>query len=100
MDTLAGTPGAPAGELEWGATVPAAAVQRLACDSAITRITSRGELDAEISHASHTIPPGTRRALVARISTASFPVATGRPPGAMGITSSGGAGVAQPALRI
>jgi hypothetical protein len=26
LDTLAGTPGAPAGELEWGGTVPAATV--------------------------------------------------------------------------
>src|ERR1700737_1292395 len=66
LDTLAGTPGAPAGELESGGTVPAATVQRLACDSAISYIAGRGELDAEISHASRSIPPATRRALVAR----------------------------------
>src|SRR5439155_1317970 len=35
LDTLAGTLGAPAGELEGGGTVPAETVQRYACDSAI-----------------------------------------------------------------
>ena len=44
LDTLAGLPGAPAGELEGGGTVPAETVQRHACDSAITRITGQGEL--------------------------------------------------------
>jgi Domain of unknown function (DUF222)/HNH endonuclease len=79
LDTLAGTPGAPAGELEWGGSVPAATVQRLACDSAISRITGRGELAAEISHASRTIPPATRRALVARDQHCVFP-GCDRPP--------------------
>jgi len=66
VDTLAGIPGAPAGELEGGGTVPAATVQRYACDTAITRITGRGELEHELSHATRTIPPSTRRALEAR----------------------------------
>ena len=66
LDTLAGIPGAPAGEIEGGGTVPAATVQRYACDSAISRITGRGELDHELSHATRTIPPSTRRALEAR----------------------------------
>ena len=79
VDPLAGTPGAPAGELEWGGTVPAATVQRLACDSAISRITGRGELEAEISHASRSIPPATRRALVARDRHCVFP-GCDRPP--------------------
>src|SRR5436190_24071965 len=39
LDTLAGTLGAPAGELEGGGTVPAETVQRYACDSAISRVT-------------------------------------------------------------
>src|SRR5205807_6886100 len=38
-DTLAGIQGAPAGQLEWGGTVPAETVRRLACDAAISRIT-------------------------------------------------------------
>ena len=72
VDTLLGTPGAPAGELEWGQTIPAETVRRLACDAVLTRITSNGrvtgrdELQAEISHASRTIPPALRRALAAR----------------------------------
>jgi Domain of unknown function (DUF222) len=66
LDTLAGIPGAPAGELDGGGTVPAATVQRYACDTAIIRITGRGELEHELSHATRTIPPSTRRALEAR----------------------------------
>src|SRR5256885_372275 len=66
VDTLAGLPGAPAGELEGSGTVPAETVHRYACDSAISRITGRGELDNELSHATRTIPPATRRALEAR----------------------------------
>ncbi len=66
LDTLLGTPGAPAGELEAGGSVPAETVRRLACDAALTRITGRGELDAEISHATRSIPPSTRRAVEAR----------------------------------
>jgi hypothetical protein len=66
LDTLAGLSGAPAGELEGGGTVPAATVQRYACDSAISRLIGRGELEHELSHATRTIPPSTRRALEAR----------------------------------
>jgi Domain of unknown function (DUF222) len=66
LDTLAGTPDAPAGELEGGGTVPAETVQRHACDSAIIRITGRGELDHELNHASRSLPPSTRRALESR----------------------------------
>src|SRR2546421_342199 len=66
LDTLAGTRSAPAGEFEGGGTVPAETVQRYACDSAITRITGRGELDHELGHAARTIPASTRRALETR----------------------------------
>jgi len=66
LDTLAGLPGAPAGELEGGGTVPAETVQRYACDSAIVRITGQGELEHELSHASRSLPPSTRRALESR----------------------------------
>src|ERR1700687_1476919 len=66
LDTLAGTQGSPTGALEGAGTVPAAAVQRYACDSAHTRLTGRGELEHELSHATRTIPPSTRRALDAR----------------------------------
>ena len=79
LDTLAGTPGAPAGELDGGGTVPAETVQRHACDSAIIRITGEGELDQELNHASRTIPASTRRALEARDRHCVFPGCT-RPP--------------------
>jgi hypothetical protein len=78
-DTLAGTPGAPAGELDSGGQVPAATVRRLACDAAITRIVGRGELKAEITRASRTIPPATRRALDDRDRRCMGPSCT-RPP--------------------
>jgi Domain of unknown function (DUF222) len=66
LDTLAGTRGASAGELDGGGTVPAETVQRYACDSAISRIIGQGELDNELSHATRTIPAPTRRALESR----------------------------------
>jgi hypothetical protein len=73
LDTLAGVPGAPAGELEGGGTIPAATVQRYACDTAISHITGRGELEHELNHASRTIPASTRRALEARDQHCVFP---------------------------
>src|SRR5438132_5023978 len=73
LDTLAGTKGAPAGELEGGGTVPADTVQRYACDSAISRITGQGELEHELNHASRTLPASTRRALEARDRHCVFP---------------------------
>jgi uncharacterized protein DUF222 len=66
LETLAGIPGAPAGELEGGGTVPAETVQRYACDSALTRLTGRTELEHELNHATRTLPASTRRALEAR----------------------------------
>jgi hypothetical protein len=73
LDTLAGIDGAPAGQLQWGGTVPTETVRRLACDAAITRITGLGELEQEITHAGRSIPPSTRRALVARDHHCVFP---------------------------
>ena len=66
LDTLAGIPGAAAGELEGGGTVPAETVQRHACDSALTRLVGRSELEHELNHAMRTLPASTRRALEAR----------------------------------
>ena len=73
LDTLAGTKGAPAGELDGGGTVPAETVQRYACDSAISRITGQSELEHELNHASRTLPASTRRALEARDRHCVFP---------------------------
>ncbi len=75
-DTLAGIPGAPAGELEGGGTVPAETVQRYACDSAISRITGQAELEHELNHASRTLPAPTRRALESRDRHCVFPGCT------------------------
>jgi hypothetical protein len=66
LETLAGLSNAPAGEIDGGGTLPAETVQRLACDCALTRITGKGELEAEITRATRTTPPATRRALAAR----------------------------------
>ena len=66
VDTLAGIPGSPTARLDSGAMVPSATVQRLACDSAVTRITGIGEFDNEVGHASRSIPAATRRALASR----------------------------------
>src|SRR5438876_609803 len=76
LDTLAGTKGAPAGELEGGDTVPAETVQRYACDSAISRITGQSELEHELNHASRTLPASIRRALEARDRHCVFPGCT------------------------
>jgi len=73
LDTIAGLPGAPAGELEGGGTVPAATVQRYACDSAVSRITGQGELEHERNHAARSVPASTRRALEARDRHCVFP---------------------------
>ena len=72
-ETLAAIEGAPAGQLEWGGTIPAETVRRQACDSAISRIIGRGELEYETTHVARTIPPATRRALVARDRHCVFP---------------------------
>jgi uncharacterized protein DUF222 len=66
MATLRGEPGAPAGRLESGATVPAATVQRHACDATVTSISGLMEFDHEVTQADRKIPPATRRALAAR----------------------------------
>src|SRR5260370_2739304 len=66
VDTLAGIPGAPAGELEGGGNVPAETVQRYACDSAIIRITGQGDLDHALNHATRTLPAARPRALGSR----------------------------------
>ena len=80
VDTLATIAGAPAGELEWGGTIPAETVRRYACDSAITRITGLRELEQEITHAARTVPPATRRALNARDQHCVFPGCDRPPP--------------------
>jgi hypothetical protein len=66
VETLAGLSNAPAGEIDGAGMVPSETVQRLACDSALIRITGKAELEGEITKASRTIPPSTRRAVEER----------------------------------
>lgn len=77
LDTLAGIPRAPAGELEGGGTVPAETVQRHPCDSALVRMTGRTELEHQLNHASRTLPSSTRRALEAPVCLARLRPAPG-----------------------
>ena len=100
VESLVGLKGQPAGQVSWTPGVPAETVRRLACDAAMTRIASndrrsgdsadggrpgdaangaRAEMTAEISAASRTIPPATRRALIARDKGCVFE-GCGRPP--------------------
>lgn len=67
LETLQGLRGAPAGQLENGATIPDATVQRLACDATISRVI----LDAtsaviDVGHSQRVVTGATRRALNAR----------------------------------
>ncbi len=66
VDTLIGAAGSPGAELDGGVIIPAETVRRIACDAAISRIIGKGELDAELTRASRSTPPATRRALAAR----------------------------------
>ncbi|MBV9525465.1 MAG: DUF222 domain-containing protein, partial [Candidatus Dormibacteraeota bacterium] len=66
-ETLSGAAGSPAGELEHAGPVPAATVQRLACDAGVTRVL----LDArsaplDVSRERRLPASATRRALLAR----------------------------------
>jgi hypothetical protein len=66
-ETLMGLPGAPAGEMELCPPIPAATVQRLACDAGLTRILLDGQSAVVDDGRSRRIPSGaTRRALISR----------------------------------
>ncbi|HYM95691.1 MAG TPA: DUF222 domain-containing protein, partial [Candidatus Sulfotelmatobacter sp.] len=71
---LAGTPGSPAGDLNWGGSVPAATVRRLACDAtlSVVALDEDGQpLDG--GRATRIISPSMRRALIARDGGCRFP---------------------------
>ena len=64
VETLLGAVGAPGGEMEFAGPVPAATVQRLACDSALIRVLLSAESALiDVGRARRTAPPGTLRAL-------------------------------------
>lgn len=67
MDTVLGISGAPAGELEFAGPVPAATVQRLACDASITRVLlDPKSAITNVGRALRVPAAATRRALHAR----------------------------------
>ena len=65
-ETLAGLPGAAPAQLEGVGPIPIETAQRHACDSSVSWLLGRAELESETSHAHQRIPAPTRRALVAR----------------------------------
>ena len=73
-ETLAGLPGQPAGDLEWGLPVHSEMVRRLACDAALTPLVLDGEgSPVAVGQTTRTIPPSLRRALVLRDRGCRFP---------------------------
>jgi hypothetical protein len=67
LETLMGACGAPAGDLQFSEPISMAPVQRLACDSAITRIVldSKSAI-LDVGRAQRVASPAIRRALLAR----------------------------------
>lgn len=74
VETLAGAPGAPAGELGFAKPVPAATVQRLACDAGVTRVLlDSASAIVDVGRARRIPTASTRRALVARDQGCTWP---------------------------
>jgi hypothetical protein len=67
METLLGLPGAPAAELEYSLPISSGTVERLACDSSVTRILLDSEsMVIDVGRAKRTISGPTRKALNVR----------------------------------
>ena len=66
VETLAGLAGASPAQLEGVGPIPLETAQRHACDATVSWLLGQAELENETSHEHRTIPPATRRALVAR----------------------------------
>jgi len=80
LETLRGLAGSPAGEMEFTLPVSAETVQRLACDSSITRIVLGSESEViDVGRAKRVVSAGVRRALDVRDKTCQWP-ACDRPP--------------------
>lgn len=80
VDTLVGAHGAPAGELVFANPVPAATVQRLACDASVTRVLMDAKSAIiDVGRARRIPSAATRRALIARDKGCAWP-ACERPP--------------------
>ncbi|MCA1683377.1 MAG: HNH endonuclease, partial [Actinobacteria bacterium] len=67
VETLRGLAGAPAGELEYASPIPAATVERLACDATISRVLLDSDSKViDVGRAQRVVPGSTRRALNVR----------------------------------
>lgn len=67
VETLRGLGGAPAGEMEFAGLVAGRTVQRLACDSTITRVlVDAGSQVIDVGRSERVVPGATRRALNVR----------------------------------
>jgi hypothetical protein len=67
VETLLGAPGAPGGDMEFSTPVPAATVQRIACDAALTRVLMSAEsVVTDVGRTMRIPNASTRRALRSR----------------------------------
>ncbi|HZB98093.1 MAG TPA: DUF222 domain-containing protein, partial [Candidatus Sulfotelmatobacter sp.] len=67
LETLTRHTGVPAGEVEPSVPISSKAVERLACDSTITRVLLRSDSAVlDVGRSQRVVPPATRRALEAR----------------------------------
>jgi Domain of unknown function (DUF222) len=80
IETLLGLAGAPAAEADWGGPVSAETLRRIGCDSWITRVLlNEHGVPLDIGREHRLVPPGMRRAVVARDRCCTFP-GCDRPP--------------------
>jgi Domain of unknown function (DUF222)/HNH endonuclease len=80
LETLRGLPGSPAGEMEFSLPVCSKTVQRLACDSTITRVVLGSDsVVIDVGRAKRVVSGPTRRALNARDGHCQWP-GCDRPP--------------------
>ncbi len=73
VEALAGVKGVAPARMEGVGPIPAETAQRHACDSTVSWLVGKVELESETSHAHRQIPPSMRRALVARDRDCVFP---------------------------
>ncbi len=67
LETLMGMPRAPAGDLGFAGAIPAATVQRIACNSSVSRVVFGAKSEViEVGRAQRMPSPAVRRALLAR----------------------------------
>jgi hypothetical protein len=66
LETLQGVAGASAGEMEFSLPISSATVQRLACDSTVTRVLLKDSVVIDVGKAERTVRGARRRALNAR----------------------------------